>query len=98
MPDEPRYGQNRTAKPLTLKHADLKYWNDESAFKKCCPACKEGVLLVYRNPDDLTKLMRTDMCVVCAQIVVYQDESINGEPFQDPYPTAWERIQNEPDF
>lgn len=78
---EPKvYGQNIHAPLIDVRHSELKRWS-ESCFKSCCPACKEGVLLVYRNPETF-KLVRMDRCIVCGQTVRYLDDKIGLEAFQ----------------
>lgn len=60
-----------------VRHADLPKWSD-SAYKVCCPFCKDGLLMVNRNPETM-ELLRVDVCVSCGQAVEYLDEEINGE-------------------
>jgi uncharacterized protein (DUF983 family) len=69
---------NMTNEPTHVSHASLERWSD-SAYKSKCPACKDGLLLIYRDVD--FKLVRLDRCVSCGQQVYYTDETVNGEPF-----------------
>lgn len=65
------------AAPITVKHSGLKRFGD-GGYKSVCPVCRQGVLLIYRDPETM-RLMRKDRCSHCAQVVVYSDEVINGE-------------------
>jgi hypothetical protein len=69
---------NATKDPIRVAHASLERWSD-SAYKSKCPACKDGLLLIYRDVD--FKLVRLDRCVSCGQQVYYTDDAINGETF-----------------
>lgn len=71
-------GANVNAEPITLSHASLPAASKGSPFHKECPACKKGILLVYR--DDKTFMLRNlDRCIYCAQRFIYTDKTINGE-------------------
>lgn len=67
-------GANLTKKPITVNHAELER-SGESVFRSNCPVCK-GVLLVRRNQKTL-KLLKTDICMLCAQTVIYADFKTN---------------------
>ena len=62
---------NVNAPPLHVNHADL-VKVDESSWRRQCPVCKEGLLLVSRNPHTL-KLQAIDRCILCGQLVNYDD-------------------------
>jgi uncharacterized protein (DUF983 family) len=56
---------------IKIKHSGLTRYGD-SYYKSSCPACKEGILLVYRNPETLV-LERYDRCILCGQQFEYMD-------------------------
>jgi hypothetical protein len=85
-PNEHLVGANVKARPLRLLHADLTRYGD-STFAVVCPACKEGLLVGRRHPESLLP-RRLDSCLLCAQIVIYLDETIGGQAFHDPLPPA----------
>jgi hypothetical protein len=60
-------------------HSSLKDYNIESAYRKFCPVCNEGALLVQRDQETFD-LINVDRCIRCAQLVIYDDETINDEP------------------
>jgi hypothetical protein len=66
-----RAGQNITKPVLTVRHSALVPVGD-GGFKRECPVCREGLLLVHR---DLTsfKLLPDDNCILCGQRVRYVD-------------------------
>jgi len=66
------YGKNIGKPPIRVRHADLKRCSDESPYKSKCPACPDGILLIYRDQDTL-KLLERDVCVVCGQAFIYED-------------------------
>jgi hypothetical protein len=73
-------GQNMKAEPMHVRHADLEPFCDtDSPFKKLCPACLEGILLVYRDQTTM-ELINVDRCTHCGQTLIYSDETIGGEP------------------
>lgn len=76
--EQPVYGQNLHSEPLRVAHASLIKLSVESDFKVQCPACEQGVLLVYRDQETM-RLVREDRCISCAQRFVYTDESIGSE-------------------
>ncbi len=70
---------NVDVKPLRVCHAELERFRDtESPFRKLCPVCREGALMVYRDEASMM-LSSVDRCVHCAQTFVYSDAYINGE-------------------
>ena len=73
-------GNNVDAKPIRVRHAELRRFRDtESPFRKTCPACGEGALMVYRDQVSLM-LSSVDRCTHCGQTFVYSDAFIDGEP------------------
>lgn len=63
-------GINLMKKPREVRHSSLKRAG-ESEFRSICPACKKGILLVFRGDDGV--LLKRDMCVLCGQIYHYTD-------------------------
>jgi len=64
--------KNLTAAVITVRHEDLPIWSDESYYKRKCPVCEEGLLLVARD-SDTGLLQEHDRCVLCGQHVRYED-------------------------
>jgi hypothetical protein len=66
-------------------HSKLKRFNDSAykSYKSYCPVCDDGILLIYRSMTDNFKLARKDCCISCGQTVIYLDESVNSEFFED---------------
>lgn len=60
--------------------------SDESPFRKKCPTCKTGTLLVHRDQKTFT-LINVDCCTLCGQTVIYSDKVIGGEPVMDIRPS-----------
>lgn len=56
---------------LVLKHSSLRRFSD-SAYKSHCPQCRDGVLLVRRDPKTFA-LEEDDFCVSCGQTFRYSD-------------------------
>jgi hypothetical protein len=63
---------NINAPILDVKHAELKKSGDRP-WRRQCPACISGFLLVSRDPSDGYKLKAVDRCVGCGQAVHYVD-------------------------
>lgn len=56
-----------------VRHQDLtRAARDGSGLASNCPTCKQGVLLMRRNPRTLV-LEEWDLCVLCGQQFIYQD-------------------------
>ena len=55
-----------------VKWSSLKPDSIESMWRRQCPVCKEGVLLVYRNNETL-QLEEHDRCILCGQRFKYID-------------------------
>ena len=66
---------NLRAKTLRVKHAELRRADDNSVWRKECPACANGILLVRRGTEDAV-LQADDRCISCGQHVVYDDIEI----------------------
>jgi hypothetical protein len=64
-------GKNIDSPVLEVEHCKLQSW-DNSAYKRECPACKKGLLLVSRERKTL-RLLEEDHCVLCGQRVKYTD-------------------------
>ena len=75
--------KNEHAPVRRLQHADLTPF-DEGGFKRECPACERGVLLVRRDQKTLA-LINMDTCTLCAQRFMYTDVTIAGAPVQDVF-------------
>lgn len=69
---ERTYGENIGKAPITVRHADLIRWSENSPYKSKCPVCPDGVLLIRRDPDS-GALEELDFCIACGQAVVYGD-------------------------
>lgn len=65
-------GENLNSIPLEVKHADLESSTEHSIFKKECPVCNIGMLLVARD-DTTLELLKEDRCIFCAQKFIYTD-------------------------
>ena len=75
-----RTGENMKADPVKACHAQLEpFRGTESPYRKLCPTCREGALLVRRDQGSMM-LTNVDRCTHCGQVVVYSDRFINGEP------------------
>lgn len=77
-------GANVHANPLRVYHAELEALGEgaPSAFARLCPSCKLGTLGVCRHPETF-ELLRRDHCVLCGQVVIYEDQTIGGQRFRD---------------
>jgi len=62
-------GKNIGNPPIKIEHSKLER-EGESMFQSKCPVCKEGYLLVRRNPSTL-KIEKHDYCVLCGQEFEY---------------------------
>jgi len=67
---------------IRVTHATLEQRDDEEGpFRRKCPVCPDGLLLVGRDQKTL-RILATDHCIVCGQRVEYTDEAIDGWPVQ----------------
>jgi len=57
---------------ILVNHSDLDELDGESLFRRQCPVCEHGVLLVCRNQQTF-ELEADDYCVYCGQHVEYLD-------------------------
>jgi len=64
-------GINKNEPVIEVYHKDLTRVGD-SAYKSDCPKCKDGVLLIYRDPITFV-LQEYDCCVLCGQHFKYLD-------------------------
>jgi cytochrome c1 len=78
------------AKPIIqVKHAELQR-SDNSVYRSECPICKNGILLVYRNPKTFV-LEAFDRCVWCGQSVEYTDiGELRKKEENHPKKVLWE--------
>lgn len=67
-----KVGSNAANPVVDVRHRDLARCSDESVYRSHCPTCKEGVLLVYRDPKTF-QLMAEDNCILCGQRYKYLD-------------------------
>ena len=58
-----------------IYHAKLEQIGDESPFRVWCPVCDQGILLVYRFGQALS---RFDRCTLCGQSFWYLDTRVGG--------------------
>jgi hypothetical protein len=79
--------ENANRSVLHVRHSELRRVSEGSSYRSECPACSDGLLLVRRD-DKTFVLLREDMCVSCGQIVVYDDQEINGELLHSESNTA----------
>lgn len=70
------------APPVTVVHANLRRFTEESPYRSVCPVCETGVLLVNRDQKTF-KLINVDRCTFCAQTIIYSDRIIGDEPVMD---------------
>lgn len=74
-------GRNRDAPVMRVRHADLQP-ADDGLFKRVCPVCARGILLVRRDQKTFD-LINADSCLLCAQQFIYTDETIGGAPLKE---------------
>lgn len=75
--------ENVEAPTIDVRWSELVLWDEEtSAYRKKCPVCKNGILLVSRHRDTLN-FQRHDRCISCGQSVRYLDEEILGTKVQE---------------
>jgi len=73
-------GAHLHAAPLEVYYRDLTREGDRVA--SVCPACNIGILPVYLHPQTLQP-KRHDRCLLCGQVVIYQDDHIQGQSFHE---------------
>ena len=73
-------GDNIGKDPVQVSHAQLKRASEESPFRSWCPVCEKGILLVSRDGE--RDLSRVDRCMLCGQLIVYEDDEIAGVPLE----------------
>jgi hypothetical protein len=71
-PEESLLAKNIDAPIKRIRHSELSRVGD-SAYRSECPECKEGVLLVVRDPKRHYNLSAYDLCVLCGQQFEYID-------------------------
>jgi len=62
---------------VEVYHSGLQVFDGQ--FKRTCPVCGVGLLLVTRNQENF-HLSKHDRCTLCAQEFTYLDDEIAGEP------------------
>lgn len=65
------FQKNWKLEPLRVRHQDLERV-DDSEFRSRCPHCKEGTLMVERNPKNFW-LRNQDYCLSCGRRYFYTD-------------------------
>jgi len=65
-------GSNWGKSPIRVQHSKLKRLSKDSPYRSQCPECKEGVLLMRRDPNTLD-LLKEDHCWFCGQHYTYTD-------------------------
>jgi len=90
----PATGCNINKRAVRVRHGELERVNDEeSPFRSWCPVCDRGILLVGRTAS-FKALSRVDRCTLCGQVVIYEDDEIEGIPLEPPlYELMEERIE-----
>lgn len=74
------YGANHDAPPIRIHHANLMpIERSTSAYRRQCPKCGEGVLMVGRERDYPFRIVNHDRCTRCYQLFIYEDKTIGGE-------------------
>lgn len=67
-------GCNLNKPVYTVKHSQLQTpEGDESIFRKICPVCEYGLLLVHRSQTAPYHVLGRDNCVYCGQNFFYSD-------------------------
>lgn len=74
------YLVNMDAPAMLVSHAELEP-TGENAYRRWCPKCKQGRLMVTRDLQTM-QLLAHDRCTRCAQLVIYTDEKVNGGRLQ----------------
>jgi hypothetical protein len=72
---EPLVGSNLDKEIIEIKIGDWKKRYEEtgaSAYKRDCPVCKHGTLLMNRD-NKTFKLQKLDRCILCGQLFNYVD-------------------------
>lgn len=76
--DDVEVACNKDKPVMEVYHSGLQVFDGD--FKRTCPACGVGLLLVTRNRSTM-RLVRYDRCTLCAQPVKYLDDKIAEETF-----------------
>ena len=71
-------GWNKQEPPIHLRHANLKEMRVAPYYRRLCPVCEEGWLL-----------LEVDVCTLCGQHFVYDDieemrKLDRGKPLENP--------------
>lgn len=76
------YCQNMDAAPIEVLWSDLQREDRERLYRSKCPACPDGILMVYRKEPTYLTFSRHDRCIACGQAVHYLDADILGTPLE----------------
>jgi DNA-directed RNA polymerase subunit RPC12/RpoP len=57
---------------ICVNHSDLQRYSLTSIHKSVCPACKDGILMMQRDPQTM-RLLPRDRCILCGQEYEYTD-------------------------
>lgn len=68
-------GINLGKPPIKVKHSELKRV-DDSSYRSVCPVCKDGVLLMRRDPQTY-ELLNVDVCILCGQLFIYEEMPVD---------------------
>lgn len=64
---------NVNKKTKRVKYLSLqRILGDESYYRRACPVCKTGMLLIARDRETY-ELIEHDRCISCGQAVIYTD-------------------------
>lgn len=66
-------GANIDKEPITVNHGELRDATNDSIYKKECPSCEIGWLLVSREYNPPHKIKANDYCLYCGQRFIYAD-------------------------
>jgi hypothetical protein len=69
--------KNLSLKPLEVNHKDLEEAQSDSMFRKKCPNCNIGLLMMRRNPNTFF-LQKDDACTYCGRRFIYTDIKENS--------------------
>ncbi len=58
---------------IKVYHKNLLSLNDESVYKRRCPFCENGILLLGREQKPPYTLQEIDCCILCGTVVRYED-------------------------
>lgn len=85
---------NGAKPPMRVKHSELKVYDERSVFRRYCPCCNEGLLMVYRHQKYVEYIMAVDRCTLCAQTFIYDIVDLREST---GYPMVWESVAGLPE-